>query len=153
MTSSLITGAVSLLLIIIAGYIIATGILTVAETTIGTQIEMSTVFETIQQTKISVNEYFWSDTDNNLSLYFENEGSVSFKRLDSGYDLYISNSSTNITTRYTLSDTVRIINDITNKGFWDPSEVLEVNITLDYTPNWAKFVTSNGVSASTNIIS
>ena len=154
MTSSLITGAVSLLLIIIAGYIIATGILTVAETTIGTQIEMSTVFETIQQTKISVYEYLWSDTDNKLSLYFENDGSVSFKRLDSGYDLYISNSSTNITTRYTLSDiTVRIINDITNKGFWDPSEVLEVNITLDYTPNWAKFVTSNGVSASTNIIS
>ncbi|WP_324329657.1 hypothetical protein [Methanospirillum sp.] len=141
------------MLIIIAGYIIATGILTVAETTIGAQIEMSTVLETIQQTKISVNEYVWSDTENKLSLYILNDGSVSFKRLDSGYDLFICNSATNVTTRYSLSDiTTRILDDVTNKGYWDPSETIELNITLAYTPNWAKFVTSNGITVSTNII-
>lgn len=150
MASSLITGAVSLLLIIIAGYIIATGILTIAETTIIAQTEMSAIFANIEQTKISVSNYVWSG--NRLSLYFQNDGAISFKRLDSGIDLFIGDSSDNKTTRYSLSDfTTRITNDVTNKGFWDPSEILEINITLSYTPNWAKFITSNGISASTNI--
>jgi hypothetical protein len=152
MASSLITGAVSLLLIIIAGYIIATGILTIAETTIIAQTEMSAIYANIEQTRISVSNYIWSDSDKRLSLYFQNDGAVSFKRLDSGIDLFIGDSSDNKTIRYSLSDvTTRIPNDVTNKGFWDPSEILEINITLPYTPNWAKFIASNGIGASTNI--
>jgi hypothetical protein len=48
-----------------------------------------------------------------------------------------------------------ITNDLVNKNMWDPSEILEININLSnnpaITPGWVKFVTSNGVSSSTNI--
>ena len=55
MASSLIAGAVSLLLIIIAGYVIASGLLMVAETTILAQIDVTAAKEHILQT----NNPFW----------------------------------------------------------------------------------------------
>ena len=49
-----------------------------------------------------------------------------------------------------------IENDVVNKNMWDPSEIINININLTndpaITPAWVKFVTSNGVSSSTNII-
>lgn len=150
MASSLITGAISLLLIIIAGYVVATGILMIAESTINTQSEMNFVYESIQQTIIGI----WEDSSEGtvLDVKIVNNGSTTFNLNDENFEIYVGNKLTNITTRYSTSAfTITPINDIVNKGFWDPYEVITIYTDLGYTPNWFKIVTPNGVSASTII--
>ena len=146
MASSLISGAIALLLIITAGYVIAGGILTIAETTVMTQTEMTLIQEKIRQTELNISANWTSPI---LTLYILNTGSSSFDKTDSGMDLYLCDGS-NVTHRVT-SFTPTINNDITNKGFWDPSETLVVTCEPGYEPTWAKFVTSNGITASTNL--
>jgi len=153
MASSLITGAVSLILIIIAGYVIATGILMVAETTIYAQTDAAYNQELIRQTDISMDSLWNSET---LSLNVYNNGSTSFSSRDfSNMDIFIYPDDTNKIKRYTKDNCIRFnvtpTSDIINKGMWDPSEVLLVNLSLAQEPKWVKFVTSNGVSASMNI--
>jgi len=151
MASSLISGAVILLLILIAGYVIAGGILTISETVVITQTEMTLIQENIRQTAINISSTNWSTPL--LTLYILNTGSTSLKKSDSGMDLFLCNPS-NVTTRYnSAAFSTSIVNDITNKGMWDPSETLKVEITINpvYSPIWARFVTPYGVSASTNL--
>jgi len=151
MASSLISGAVSLILILIAGYIIATGILTIAETTIYTQSEMALIHESIQQTDISMADpspvYNGDDT---LTFYISNNGTTSFKVTDTGFDFYVTDGAE--TTRYSKADldtiTISVPDEIINIGFWDPSEILRVTIPLAGSPDMVKIVTPNGVSAS-----
>jgi hypothetical protein len=153
MASSLIAGAVSLLLIIVAGYVIATGILMVAETTVYTQMDVSYNQELIKQTDISM-DYSWDS--GTLSLNVFNNGSTSFTSKDFlNMDLF-TYDSVNKTRRYSKANcdpfNVTTASDIINKGMWDPSEVLLVNISLTQKPTWAKFVTPNGVTATLTVI-
>lgn len=152
MASSLITGAVSLLLILIAGYVIATGILTIAETTMYAQSDVTYNQELIRQTDISMDSLWDSPT---LSLNIYNNGSTSFSAKDFLNMEIFTFDATNKTKRYTEDNCAKFevstASDIVNKGMWDPSEVLLVNISLAHTPQWVKFVTSNGVSTSMNI--
>lgn len=149
MASSLISGAVVLLLILIAGYVIAGGILTISETVVITQTEMTQTQENIRQTALNISSTNWSDPV--LTLFILNTGSTSIKKSDMGMDLFLCNPS-NVTTRYPSNVlTKTIVNDITNKEIWDPSEILKVEYNPGYPPTWARFVTPYGVSASTNI--
>ncbi|PWR75793.1 hypothetical protein ACKUB1_10595 [Methanospirillum stamsii] len=150
MASSLISGAVSLILILLAGYVIATGILTIAETTIYTQSEMSLIHDSIQQTDLSMANPSPVYSGGTLTFYISNNGTTSFKKTDVGFDFFITNDATKATSRYSLTDlsTFDITEDIINKGFWDPSEIVQAEISLAYTPNFVKIVTPNGVSAS-----
>lgn len=153
MASSLITGAVSLLLILIAGYVIATGILTIAETTIYTQTDVTYNQELIKQTAVSVDP-LWDSEEKRLSLTLFNNGSTSFSTKDFLKMDVFTYDAVNKMQRYTYSDCEFIVNptmDIINKGMWDPSEVLVVNISLAQTPEWVKFVTSNGITTAVNI--
>jgi hypothetical protein len=150
MASSLVSGAVVLLLILIGGYVIAGGILTIAETVALTQSEMTLTQENILQTAISISTATWSDPT--LTIDLLNTGSTSIKESDPGMDLFLCDSS-KVITLHPVSDwlSTLIVNDTTNKNMWDPSETLRVQINPGYSPIWAKFVTPYGVSASTNI--
>lgn len=154
MASSLITGAVSLLLILISGYIIATGILTIAETTMYAQSDVTYNQELMRQTEISMDS-LWDSDAGTLSLNIYNNGSTSFSSRDFSYIDIFTYDNENKTQRYTKENCapfgVTTTSDIINKGMWDPSEVLLVNISLTHAPIWAKFVTSNGVSTSMNV--
>lgn len=153
MASSLITGAVSLILILLAGYVIATGILTIAETTIYTQSEMALIHESIQQTDISMAVPNPEYSGGTLTFYVSNNGTTSFKITDTGFDFYVNNGATKEITRYSISDlppnSVTIPEEKINRGYWDPSETLKAEISIPlYTPDLVKIVTPNGVSAS-----
>ncbi len=155
MASSLITGAVSLLLILIAGYVIATGILTIAETTIYTQTDVTYNQELIKQTQISMNA-FWDVNNSRISMYIFNNGSTSFSENDFKHmDIFTYDTFQvrNFTKADSDCETFEVLeaSDVINKGMWDPSEILLVNITVTQAPKWVKFVTSNGVTTSMNI--
>lgn len=150
MASSLIAGSVSIILILISGYIIATGILVISESGVTTQAEMSSVYESIQQTVIAIDNYTWNDPV--LRVDVSNKGSTSFRLSDTGFEIYVGSSTTNRTTRYLKTEfEMNAISDVVNKGFWDPYETVRITKSLGYTPNWFKVVTPNGVTASTVI--
>jgi archaellum component FlaF (FlaF/FlaG flagellin family) len=161
MASSLIAGAVSLLLIIVAGYVIATGILMVAETTVYTQIDVSYNQEFIKQTDISM-DYSWDS--GNLSINVSNNGSTSFTSKDfEKMDLYIYPDGGEMQ-RYSVNTfNPKIPNivddfaycenfnhcDVLNKGMWDPAEVLIFSVpSVDPKPDRVIFVMPNGVTAT-----
>jgi len=159
MASSLIAGAVSLLLIIIAGYVIATGILMVAETTTMAQIDVTAVNEQILQSNIQIlGNYSGS---NWLIINVKNSGNIVYSGTDiQKMDLFIYDGTSFLDKYvYGIGDdkfSYTFANDLVNKNMWDPSEIINININLTndpaITPAWVKFVTSNGVSSSTNII-
>lgn len=156
MVSSLISGAVALLLILTGGYVIASGILTIAETTSNSQIEMAQIEDNLLQSRIS-NLYSVVSGSYDLTIGIANNGSTTFGGSDfDKMDLYVYDTLG--ITRYTHSTTSNMWsysfvndNDRINKGMWDPSEVINVSITLTNEPQWVKFVTQNGVSVSTNL--
>ncbi|OQA58402.1 MAG: hypothetical protein BWY45_01231 [Euryarchaeota archaeon ADurb.Bin294] len=149
MASSLITGAVSLLLIIIAGYVIATGILMVAETTVMTQIDVTAANEQLLQSSIQITSSEYEDPE--LTLIIKNTGNFvygnnSFDKMD----LYIF-TSTGMKKYGNDNFSYVFLNDTINKKMWDPSENISVNISGIGAPLWVKFVTSNGAFSSLNI--
>lgn len=147
MASSLISGAVALLLILTGGYVIAGGILTIAETTMVTQSDMTVTQEKIRQTDLAIISGNWSSST--VTLKILNTGTISFDKDNSGFDLFLCNDQ-NVTERVEIFSR-SIDDDITNKGFWDPSETLVISKDPGYTPTWAKISTPNGVSSSINL--
>lgn len=157
MASSLIAGAVSLLLIIIAGYVIATGILMVAETTVYTQMDVSYNQEFIRQTDISMDASWDSGT---LSINVYNDGSTSFTTKDyEKMDLFIYPDG-GVMERYPVSglspsipdkDIDQVHGDVLNLGMWDPAEVLTISFSIAE-PDRVIFVMPNGVTATASVI-
>ncbi|WP_319578579.1 hypothetical protein [uncultured Methanospirillum sp.] len=160
MASSLITGAAALLLILIGGYVVAAGILMIAESTMNSQIEMSAIQDSLHQSQIHIdsttvgyNTKWWLVVDLN------NTGSTTYRGSDlSRFDMYVYQGiGTKTLSRYTSASspgfTYDFLNDKVNKNMWDPSETLElrINLTDDRIPNWTKVVTPNGITASTNL--
>lgn len=146
MASSLITGAVSIMLILISGYIIANGILTISETMINTQSDISAMDEQILQSDIQIIAY---QVTTDLVLEVKNTGNTIYSVSDlNKFDLYLCTSGV-ISKVTPKSKTIN--NDLVNKNMWDPGEVLLVTYDYSTSPSWAKVVTSNGISASTNV--
>lgn len=149
MASSLIAGAVSLLLIIIAGYVIVTGILMVAETTVMTQIDVTAASEQLLQSSIQITSSEYEDPE--LTLIIKNTGNFVYGNNDfDKMDLYIF-TSTGMTKYGTDDFSYVFLNDTINKKMWDPSENISVSISGVGAPLWVKFVTSNGAFSSLNI--
>ena len=163
MVSSLITGAATLLLILIGGYVVAAGILTIAESTMNSQIEMSAIQDSLHQSNIAIDattvgketsDKWW------LVVSLNNTGNTVYGGTDySRMDLFVyqdAESVSKILTRYSNKTTSPVFqyylpNDKVNRNMWDPSETLEIRLNNSIIPNWTKFVTSNGVTASTNL--
>lgn len=158
MASSLITGAVSLLLILTAGYVIATGILTIAETTMYAQSDVTYNQELMRLTEVTMNSSWSSDT---LSINVFNNGSTSFTSNDfSKMDLFVYPDGIEKMKRYSIDDCNPSIpakgddpvhGDILNIGMWDPAEVLTLSLTVTPKPDRVIFVTSNGITAISSV--
>lgn len=152
MASSLITGAVAVLLILIAGYVIVTGILSISETVYYTQSEMTGLHQKYLNTKLTI--MYTESGANNFLIGVANNGSTSFGGADYGkMDLFIGyngNSVTHEILTTSLKDT--IINDRVNRKMWDESEIINLTKSgLPDKPVWVKLVTPNGVTASANL--
>lgn len=160
MVSSLITGSIALILLLTGGYVIASGILNIAESTMNSQAEMSSIQDLIHQSQIHIdsttvgyNTKWWLVVDLN------NTGSTTYTGTDfSRLDMYVyQDTGTKTLSRYTKASSPGfspvLLNDKINKNMWDPSETLElrINLTDDRIPNWTKIATPNGITASTNL--
>lgn len=144
MVSSLITSAIGLIMILVAGYVIATGIIVTSETVMGAQKEMNSIQSDILNTGITITNTLNSTTW--LTLEIENTGNTVISDI-SAIDIYILEGTT--MNRYT-NNTVVPYPAIINPGFWDPGETLSITTTLitGPFPKWAKVTTPNGISAS-----
>jgi len=160
--SSLLTGAAALLLILVGGYVIATGLLTIAESTMDTQIEMGVIQDSLRQSQMRIDSSTVGNSGSSwwLVVDLNNTGATTFGGTDfSRMDLFVyQDMGTKTLTRYTSSTgspkfTYVLRNDIVNRNMWDPSETLEIqlNLTDNIIPNWTKVVASNGITASTNL--
>lgn len=162
MASSLISGAVALLLILTGGYVIASGILSIAETSLNSQIEMNSIGENIRESSIRIDQGvvgvnggdWWAVIDLN------NTGSTTYGKGDfSKTDVFIFQDtggkqlmqySDILTSPCTSAVTPET--DIMNTGMWDPSETLRIGInTSSVIPNWTRVVMPNGVTAASNL--
>ncbi len=152
MPSSLITGAVAVLLILITGYVIIGGILTISETTFNTQTEILGLNQKFLKTNINI--LYSEKNATSFLIGVANNGSTSFGGSDYGkMDLFIGYSDYSIV-RETLTSTLAssIINDRINRKIWDESEIINLSRSgLGKEPVWVKIVTPNGVTAATNL--
>ena len=163
MSSSLIAGAVSLLLIIISGYVIATGILTIAESTIYTQSDITYNQEQMRLTSVTINSS-WDGDSVPKKLYINafNNGSTSFTKKDfekmdlftyPGNDGKMNKTSVNSCNPHIPDNTTDPVHgDIINIGMWDPAEVLKMEVPMGTKPDRVIFVTPNGITAYSSVI-
>ncbi|PWR72794.1 hypothetical protein [Methanospirillum lacunae] len=160
MVSSLVTGAVALVLILTGGYVIAAGILTIAESTMNSQIEMGNIQDGIRQSLFRIDSTTKGPdgSDYWLVVDLNNTGSITYTPSDvARTDLYVYDKGSNTLRRYTSNTLVTphfsyvIPNDLMNKDMWDPSETLEIRINGSINPDWTKISTPNGITASTNL--
>lgn len=152
MPSSLITGAVAVLLILITGYVVVGGIITISETTFNTQAEMIGLSQKFLKTNINI--LYSEKGSNSFLIGVANNGSTSFGGADYGkMDLfigYVDNTMDHETLTSSLGND--IINDRTNRKMWDESEIVNISRSgLAKDPAWVKIVTPNGIAASTNL--
>ena len=150
MVSSLVTGAVAVLLILISGYVIIGGILTMSETVFYTQSDMTLM----QQKKLNtnINILYSENTTTSFLIGVSNNGSTYFGGSDFGkMDLFIGYNDGTVT-RSSITNHYTIINDRVNQKMWDESEIMNVSFSgLTPEPVWVKLVTPNGVTASKNL--
>lgn len=152
MASSLITGAVAVILILISGYIIVGGILSISETVFYTQSEMTSLHQKYLNTKITI--LYTESDENSFLIGVANNGSTSFGGVDyDKMDLFIGYEDAPLEHRtLTSSDANSIINDRVNRKMWDESEIINLTrTTAPHKPVWVKLVTPNGVTASANL--
>ncbi len=158
MASSLIPGAIIILLILISGYIIAGGILSITEMGISGQTEMKNINQKILHSDIDILYAHYPYSDSNLLVICaSNNGTTSYSDADfDKTDLYIGYTyGKSEMTRLPLnSNTITIdrINDRLNQGFWDKDELINITVTgSPVSPDYVKIVTPTGAIASSFI--
>jgi ABC-type transport system involved in multi-copper enzyme maturation permease subunit len=151
MASSLISGAIAILLILIAGYVVASGVLSIAETSIETQKDVKNNDLKILQSKVSILYADVVTTPGTLVIGVANNGTTSFGMNDfSRIDLFIGSGTGagSQITRHSGSGVIVPYSDQVNRGMWDEGEILNLSVSWSETPPWIKVVVPTGVSSS-----
>jgi hypothetical protein len=150
MASSLISGAVALVLILTGGYVIAGGIINIAESTMTAQSDATILLQKNLNSKISI--LYSEKTINSFLIGVSNNGSTYYGGSDfAKMDVFIGFDDDSVARESILTHYV-LVNDRVNQNMWDESEIINVSYTgLLSEPVWVKIVTSNGVTASTNL--
>lgn len=153
MASSLLSGAICVLLILIAGYVIFSGILILTETTIMAQKDADLKREQVDHSNITITRIY--PGENWVILSIVNDGSSVYSQNDiKKMELFLYNHSSGIYKLYnytyaSIPDhfSYSLDNDHVNKNMWDPGENMNVTINLSevpsITPEKGVFVTSD----------
>jgi archaeal flagellar protein FlaF len=150
--ASLVATAIGILLLIVTGYILAAGMITLSETMLSAEKEMTSISTTITGSSIHITG---SSGINPINLTVYNTGSVGIKDFEH-MEIYLQNGdnapvyygySPNAGTGYWTK--LMIDPDTIYPNTWDPGETMTILVTTDGTPySWVKVTTPTGVSAS-----
>jgi len=149
--ASLVATAIGVLLLILTGYFLAAGMITLNETMVTTSKEMTARNSRMMGTSIRIYE---GSGENPLFVSLNNTGSEVIR--DYAFmDVYLQYSD-NPTEYYPYNPDggrgwrmVGIIPDTINPHAWDPGETLLIQVTTDGGPHtWVKVATSTGASSS-----
>lgn len=149
--ASLVATAIGILLLIITGYLLAGGIISLTNTMISAEKDMTSISSNIAGTAIRITD---SSGNSTVSLTLSNTGSERIS--DYEYmDVYVqAGDSVPEYYRYNPSggrgwQVTGIVPDTVFPGDWDPGEELYITINADSGPyTWVQVTTPNGVSAS-----
>ena len=131
-------------MILIAGYVVVTGIIVSSETVMAAQKEMNTIQSGILMTNIDISSSTWMN--GTMTLTINNTGNMVISDM-SDIDLYILEGTS--MNRYTYPGYSRTLSpDTINPEFWDPDETLTLSISITPEPIWVQVTTPNGISAS-----
>jgi flagellar protein FlaF len=150
MVSSLLTGAIGVLLILITGYVVVGGILTIGETIINTQTDVNELQQKNLNSRLMV--LYTEKTPTSFLIGVSNNGSTYFGGSDFGkMDVYIGYTDNTVTKESILTH-YTIINDRINRNMWDESEIVNMSYSgLGKEPVWVRLATPNGATVSTNL--
>jgi hypothetical protein len=152
--ASLVATAIGVLLLILTGYLLAAGMITLNETMVTAGKEMTVRNTRIMGTSIHIHE---GSGENPLFVSLNNTGSEVIRDY-AGMDVYLQYID-NMTEYYPYNpdggrgwSRVSIVPDTINPASWDPGETLLIQVTTDGGPHtWVKVTTSNGASSSAYI--
>ena len=156
MASSLITGAIMIVLLLVASYVIVGGIITTSETLVKAQYDSSVEISKQVGTDIRLNNsylindgYLWIDVFNvgrvpityplDLLIVDINGVTEFFSDVTLGEYEFIDTESGRV--RATI-----------NQGVLDPGEGVPVGIPQHWEPRWAEVITQSGISSSAYLI-
>ena len=157
MASSLITGAIMLVLLLVAGYVIVNGIMNTGEKLSNAQYDTSADMAKYLGTDIRLNNtyriynnYLWFDV-------------INTGRVPVTYplDLIVIDEVTHTPTYYSNTERTEefiagawpLTTNTLNKGVLDPGEGVGIGILVpEHKPYWAEVITSNGISSSAYIL-
>ena len=155
MASSLIPGAIMVVLLIIASYIIMGGIINTSETLTDAQYDASSEISRQLGTDIRLNNSYLVK-NNILWIDVQNVGRIP---ITYPLDLIIVDENHNPTYHYDVSRGEEFIDtrprslDTLNKGVLDPGEGVAIGIPKPNSePFWAEVITENGVSSSSYLL-
>jgi flagellar protein FlaF len=149
--ASLVATAIGILLLIVTGYLLAGGIISLTNTMISAEKDMTSLSTRIVGTSIRITE---SSGNSTVSLTLNNTGSERISRYEY-MDVYVQAGDT-VPEYYRYNPSggrgwliVGIVPDTVFPGAWDPGEEMFIVLTGDGGPyTWVQVTTPNGVSAS-----
>lgn len=149
--ASLVVTAIGILLLIITGYLLAGGVISLTETMVAAEKDMTAISVRTSGTSIRIAEASGNST---ISLTLNNTGTERISDYDamevyamageSMPELYFYNPSGGRGWRIS-----GISPDSVFPGSWDPGESMDVTVTTEGGPyTWVQVTTPNGISAS-----
>jgi hypothetical protein len=157
MTPSLISGAICALLILIAGYVLYSGIFLLSESTMMAQKDASIINEQINHGNITFTGNYTGE--NWIILDVVNNGKTTYgdnniKKMD----LFLYNGSSKIIRCSYVTPpafSYNLVNDIVDKNMWDPGETMRIQVNLteipSITPDKWEFVTSDSIYVKSSV--
>lgn len=149
--ASLVATAIGVLILILTGYLLAAGMISLTETMVIAEKEVTARNTKIMGTAVHIHE---GSGENPLFVAINNTGTEEIR--DYAYmDVYLQYSD-NCTEYYPYNPAggrgwrwVSIVPDTINPHSWDPGETLMIQVNTDGGPHtWVKIITSTGASSS-----
>ncbi|HON82419.1 MAG TPA: hypothetical protein PLN56_10205 [Methanoregulaceae archaeon] len=149
--ASLVATAIGILLLIITGYLLAGGLISLTGTMISAEKDMTALNSRIAGTSILITGTSGNTT---LSITLSNIGNERISDYEF-MDVYVqAGDSVPEFYRYNPSGgrgwrIIEIVPDTVYPGAWDPGEEMHIWVTADTGPySWVQVTTPNGISAS-----
>lgn len=158
MASSLITGAIMIALLLVAGYVIIGGVIDTSETIIQAHYDASAEISDRLGTDLRLNNSYRIN-DTYLWLYVKNVGRTP---ITYPLDLLVIDKGNNPTyfpnvdrsEEYIETESIPTYNTI-NRGILDPGETVTIMADVPiagWQPHWAEVITKSGVSSSAYLL-
>ena len=158
MASSLITGAIMIVLLLVAGYVVVNGIVDTSETLIKAHYDANAEISDRLGTDLRLNSSY-RVTSEYLWLYVTNVGRTP---ITYPLDLLVIDTNNNLEYFHNVDRSQEYIEtepepdrfNTINQGVLDPGETVTIRVSVENLekPRWAEIITDSGISSSAYLL-